>query len=69
MIRAAELYCKNGTPWHHHFLTKKCSLNGSDKFQIILENENTGEVFIFNADQKPTKDLELLENLFFGRTK
>ncbi len=69
MLRLAESYCENGTPWHHHFFTRKCSLNNSDKFQVILENEDTGEIFVFNADQKPTKCLELLENLFFGRSK
>ena len=69
IVKTAEKYCKEGIPWHHHFLTLKCQFNKSKKFQIILENEETGESFLTLFDYKPMKELELLENLFFGRKK
>ena len=69
IVKNAESYCKKGIPWHPHFLTTKCQFNESEKFQIILENEQTGESFLALFDYKPMKELELLENLFFGRKK
>ena len=69
IVETAERYCKESVPWHHHFLTPNCVFNKSKKFQIILENEKTGETFVSSFDYKPMKELELLENLFFGRKK
>ncbi|HDZ54843.1 MAG TPA: hypothetical protein ENI19_00560 [Candidatus Nealsonbacteria bacterium] len=69
IVEIAESYCKNGVPWHHHFLTLECMFNKSDKFQIILENEKIGESFVATFDYKPMKELEFLENLFFNRKK
>ena len=69
IIETTKGYDKNGVSWHHHFLTSKCGLNKSSKFQIILENEDTGETFFTEFDKKPMKELELLENLFFKRKK
>lgn len=51
-------YSKNGVSWHHHFLTKKCVFNKEGAFQIILENENTGDFFVYPFDKKPMKELE-----------
>ena len=69
IVKTAKLYCEKCTSWHHHFLTPKCQFNNGKKFQIILENEETGESFVALFDYKPMKELELLENLFFGRKK
>ncbi len=69
LVLLAKSYCENGTPWHHHFLTLKCMFNKSKTFQIILENEETGESFVSQFDYRPMKELELLENLFFERKK
>ena len=69
IVKTAERYVKDNIPWHHHFLTNKCQFNKSKNFQIILENESTGESFVSSFDYKPMEELELLENLFFGRKK
>ena len=69
IVRLAEAYTKEGTPWHHHFLTAKCMFNKSAKFRIILENEESGEAFVALFDKTPMGELELLENLFFRRKK
>jgi hypothetical protein len=55
--------------------TSKASSNrirkfqSNKRFQIILENEETGESFVSQFDYRPMKELELLENLFFKRKK
>ena len=67
--KTAESYCHKNIPWHHHFLTPKCTLNKSEDFQILLENEETGESFLTLFDHKPMEELEVLENLFFKRKK
>ncbi len=69
IIKLAELYRKDNIPWHHHFLPPGCVLNKSDRFQIILENEKSRESFFTLFDYKPMKELELLENVFFGRVE
>lgn len=60
-------YSKKGLPWHHHLLTPKCTLNDKAAYQIILENEETGDSFVCYFDEKPMKELENLENVFFKR--
>lgn len=67
IVKIAKEYSKNGAPWHHHFLTLNCMFNNSNKFQIILENEQSKESFVAYFDYKPMEELELLENLFFNR--
>ncbi len=69
ILDLARTYSEKGTPWHHHFLADRCILSKSKKFQIILENEKTGESFVSRFDRRPMKELELLENLFFKRKK
>ena len=67
IIKIAAQYCKEEIPWHHHFLPLNCVFNKSDKLQLILENERTGESFVALFNYKPMKELEKLENLFFNR--
>ena len=69
IVKLAKSYCIEEIPWHHHFLTSKCIFNTINKFQIILENEQSGESFVSVFSYKPMKELELLENLFFNREK
>lgn len=68
LLRKAEDFYKNKTPWHFHILTPKCAFNENEgKFCIILENESNGEVFVTFYNEKPLKDGEKLEALFYGR--
>ncbi|MEK6885668.1 MAG: hypothetical protein AABX17_01740 [Nanoarchaeota archaeon] len=66
LLKFARDFKENGTNWHHHFLTPKCYLNKSGKFQIILENEDTGEVYYSEFQSRPMDKLEQLEKLFFN---
>ena len=67
LLKFAREFKEKGISWHHHFLTPKCYLNKSGKFQIVLENEDTNEVFYSEFEKKPMDKLEQLENLFFNR--
>jgi hypothetical protein len=68
LLKIAEGFYKNKIPWHFHILTPKCIFNkAKNKFCIILENETSGDVFVTLYDEKPLKDGEKLEALFYGR--
>jgi hypothetical protein len=69
IIRLARYFNSFGTSWHFHFLTPKCQFNSEKSFQVILENEETMESFIFKTDNKPVKSLEILEKLFYKKKK
>lgn len=69
IIEIARQFNKDGALWHNHFLAVKCIYNTSGKFQVILENEQSGEVYFFNFEKQPTDTLKLLEDLFFEQNK
>ncbi len=67
IIRLVQSYSINGIPWHHHFFPIDCIFSHEGKFQIVLENETLKESFVCFFEEKPIKELEQLENLFFKR--
>lgn len=69
IVEIARRFNKNGVLWHNHFLAVKCIYNTSGKFQVIFENEKSGEVYYSNFDKQPTDTLKLLEDLFFEQEK
>jgi len=69
IVEIARRYNKDGVLWHNHFLAVKCMYNTSGKFQVILENERSGEVYFSNFEKQPTETLKLLEDLFFEQDK
>lgn len=69
IVEIARQLNKDGVLWHNHFLAVKCIYNTSGKFQVILENEKSGEVYYSNFDKQPTDTLKLLEDLFFEQEK
>ena len=69
IVEIAKDYNKNGIPWHNHFLAVKCIYNKSGKFQVVIENEQTGEVFVSSFEKQPSGTLKLLEDLFFEQNK
>ena len=69
IVEIAKEYNKNGALWHNHFLAVKCIYNTSGKFQVVLENEQSGKVYVSNFERQPTETLKLLENLFFEQNK
>lgn len=69
VVEIARRYNMDGIPWHNHFLAVKCIYNTSGKFQVVLENEQSGEVYVSNFEKQPTDTLKLLEDLFFEQDK
>lgn len=67
IIKSAQEYAEAGTRWHHHFLALDCQYNAVEKYQIVLENEETKESFVCYFDDKPIDELEELESIFFNR--
>lgn len=65
LLTKAKEFSQKGIDWHHHYLPPHCSLNTSSRHTIILEAEGNKWESYFN--EKPMKDLEKLENLFFKR--
>ena len=69
IVNIAKQYNRDGVLWHNHFLAVKCIYNTSGKFQVVLENEQSGEVYVSNFEKQPTDTLKLLEDLFFKQNK
>lgn len=69
IVEIAKQFNKNKIPWHNHFLLRKCVYNKSGKFQVIIENEQSGEVYFSNFNEQHTEKLKLLENLFFEQNR
>ncbi len=67
LLKKAEECYKNKVKWHFHILMPGCMFNEKDKFAIIFENEETKEQMISFFDERPLKDGEKLEALFYGR--
>jgi len=51
--------------WHFHFLTPDCIFNDSHKYKLVLETKE-GNYFSF-TNERPIKELERLEQLFYRR--
>lgn len=66
LLKIAESFAKKGIEWHHHYLPPNCLLNKTSKHLIYLEGK--GQQWQSSFDEKPMKDLEKLENLFFKRS-
>ncbi len=64
--KAVEMTRKNIT-WHHHYMPPGCHFSKSDKHQLILENEQTNEIWVARTEEKPLDDLKKLENLYFRK--
>jgi len=66
LFEKAKTFHKDNSKWHFHVLMKNCIFNEKkEKFSIILENEDTNEVFVSYFDEDPKKYAEKLEDLFY----
>jgi len=69
IVEIVRQYNRDGVLWHNHFLAVTCIYNTSGKFQVVIENEKSGEVYVSNFEKQPTEILKLLEDLFFEQNK
>jgi len=68
-LKIAKDLTKKGIKWHEHYLFPNCIFNKTKKYVAILENEETGDIFISEAKKHRPKDLERLEKLVFGSVR
>jgi len=64
-LKIAEKLTKGNIKWHEHYLFPNCIFNKTKKYVAILENEETGEIFVSESVKHKPKDLEKLEKLVF----
>jgi len=64
-LKIAELLTKKNIKWHEHYLFPNCTFNKTKKYVAILENEETGEIYISESKRHRPKDLKKLEKLVF----
>ena len=64
-LKIAETLTKKDIKWHEHYLFPNCIFNKTKKYVAILENEETGDIFISESKKHRPKDLERLEKLVF----
>ena len=67
ILKNAKQCYKIKSKWHFHILMPGCMFNNKKKFAIIFENEETKDQLISFFDERPLKDGEKLEALFYGR--
>ena len=67
ILKNAQKCYKEKSKWHFHILTPACMFNDKKKFAIIFENEQEKDKLVSFFDEKPLKQGEKLEALFYGR--
>ncbi len=69
LVRAKELI-KEGVFWHHHMLFPKCKYNKhGDKWVIVFEDADKGEIIESISEHEPKNDLQHIEALFYSQKK
>ena len=70
ILQRAKQLNKTGKSWHHHMLFPNCRFNKhQDKWTIIFEDKETGEVIESVSDDEPKNDLQHIETLFYQQKK
>ena len=64
-LKIAEELTKKDVKWHEHYLFPNCIFNKTKKYVAILENEETGDIYVSESKKHKPKDLEKLEKLVF----
>lgn len=52
--------------WHFHLLTPDCMLNATDRFVLVVEDKESGEVYDYTANVAPTETSKMLLELLHG---
>jgi hypothetical protein len=64
MLEKAKEYAAGNIPWHYHSLPRNCIYNHvSQKYQLILENEDDGACFVALSVDRPQKWQNQLKEL------
>lgn len=60
-------YIKNDTKWHFHITMPHCLLSISDKYILILENDDTSKKQEWEFDEKPIELVRQIDDYYLGR--
>ncbi|MDZ7798116.1 MAG: hypothetical protein U5L76_00695 [Patescibacteria group bacterium] len=62
-------YTKKKTKWHFHICYPDCYLNDTDKFLLILENDENKEMKKWEFKEKPVALARAIDDYYLGRKK
>ena len=69
MMRRARDLVARGVHWHHHILFPECVFNPHPgSWTIVFEDPGNGETLQSVTPDKPTKDIQITETLFFSQS-
>ncbi len=66
-LETIRKYVKDGTKWHFHITMPHCLLSMSDKYILILENDDTSEKQEWEFNKKPVELVRKIDDYFLGR--
>jgi hypothetical protein len=70
ILKRAQQLNAAGKSWHHHLLFPGCRFNNHpDKWVIIFEDKEAGEIIESVSDNEPKEDLQHIETLFYQQKK
>jgi hypothetical protein len=60
-----------GVPWHHHLLFPDCRLNRNrnNRWVLIFEDPQNGEVLEHESEEMPTPEFRAIENVYWGQQR
>ncbi len=62
-------YAQAGTKWHFHITMPHCLLSMSDRYVLIVENDETRKMKQWEFDEKPTALVRRIDDYYLGRKK
>ncbi len=70
LLKRAKELIKKEVFWHHHMLFPKCKYNKhGDKWVIVFEDTEKGEIIESISEDEPKGDLQHIEALFYSQKK
>ncbi|MBW2973928.1 hypothetical protein KY346_06070 [Candidatus Woesearchaeota archaeon] len=70
ILEKAKNLNERGIHWHHHMLFPNCIFNEhSGKWNIVFEDQETGEKIEVLYDDEPVDDLREIEVLYYAQKK
>lgn len=69
MMRRAKTLSGRGRHWHHHVLFPECIFNTHPgEWTIVFEDPETGETLESVTSDRPAKDIQVTETMFFAQS-
>jgi hypothetical protein len=65
LIKRAKQLSSEGKFWHHHLLLPVCIFNNSNKYVIMLEDQENNKIIKAFSDNEPKASLQEIETLYY----